>query len=130
MLLVRSAVILAFGCVAVSSTLAKAQSTGEPLLTLRVDSLERRVNELERRLAALESPTRTDTGRNQPSTGNPRDIANWRRLRAGMSYDDVREILGEPTRINGGGVAFWSYPRGGQVSFVSGRVSSWQEPER
>jgi hypothetical protein len=47
-----------------------------------------------------------------------------------MSMEDVRSLLGEPEKIDGGSVAFWYYPRSGEVMFVSGKLTSWKEPAR
>ena len=47
-----------------------------------------------------------------------------------MGQKSVRKILGEPERINGGVVAFWNYPNGGDVTFMDGKVSGWSEPLR
>lgn len=98
----------------------------------RVDSLQARIAELDRRVGELENrlkaaPPRTAVA---PSTPDPRDIANWRRLRVRMSMDEVRAVLGEPEKVDGGSVAFWYYPALGSVTFISGRVTSWSEPSR
>jgi len=128
--LYRAASLFAVLSLAVLSSEASAQTTVEQALARRVDSLERRINELEARLALLErSGTQPPDPTRIPSTG-ALDIANWRRLRENMSYDAVRRILGEPDRIDGGTVAFWAYPNGGQISFISGRLRSWTEPSR
>lgn len=122
--------LLALVSLTMSPSFGKAQTASSDRLAVRIDSLQRRVNELERRLAALESPTRTEVARNRAAGGDPKDIANWRRLREGMSYEQVRELLGEPGRINGGGLAFWYFPNGGEVTFMSGLVTEWREPGR
>ena len=57
-----------------------------------------------------------------------KSVANWRKLTTDMGTTALQEILGEPERIDGGTVAFWSYENGGKVSFIEGRVSSWSEP--
>jgi hypothetical protein len=57
-----------------------------------------------------------------------KSIANWRRLTTDMGYSDVRKLLGEPTRVDGGQLAHWHYPNGGQVFFTFGKVERWQEP--
>lgn len=122
--------------VAVTAVLLPSTSNGQgapsEALVRRVDSLQSRVNELESRVAELENllnatPTGTPAS---PAAADSRDIANWRRLRENMSMDDVRSLLGEPERIEGGSVAFWYYPRNGEVAFVSGRLTRWSEPAR
>lgn len=54
---------------------------------------------------------------------------SWSQLRPGMTTDQVRGILGEPTREESD-VAFtyWRYGEGqdaGRVTFVSGKVKDW-----
>jgi len=46
-----------------------------------------------------------------------KSLANWRKLKQGMSEHDVRALLGEPVRICGGDVALWEYPDYGKVRF-------------
>ncbi len=55
-------------------------------------------------------------------------LTNWRSLKSGMSPSDVRAVLGEPDRVKGGDVAFWYYTNGGNVTFISDKVTSWTEP--
>ena len=48
------------------------------------------------------------------------DIANWRKLKIGMSQTSVREALGEPDRIKTYPIPkliLWYYPNGGRVTF-------------
>lgn len=126
----RYAVVLALVFVAASPSSGAAQSASEQHLAFRVRSLQRRVDDLERRLAALEQPARLATYCDTTGPGSPVEIAHWRQLRDGMGYDAVRRILGEPDRVSGGTIAHWCYPQGGQVTFTSGRVTSWSEPSR
>ena len=124
------AVILAIVLTTALPPSASGQARADESLARRVDSLERRILELERRIAQLEGAAAAQPARDRATSGNSRDLANWRRLREDMTYEQVRAILGEPDRVDGGGVAFWYYPRGGRAGFVSGRLSSWQEPDR
>lgn len=61
-----------------------------------------------------------------------RDLSRWATLKRGMSRQEVRRILGEPTRIEEmTSITFWRYgdPKGGVVAFNStGTVSLWLEP--
>ena len=116
---------------AIVPSAVSAQAPTVERLLLRIDSLERRIADLERRIAALEPKAAASADapvENLP--GSSRDIATWRRLREGMSYDQVRRLLGEPVRITGGTFAVWYYPREGEVGFFDGRVNRWQEPSR
>ena len=79
---------------------AKAQDSEAQTLTRRVEQLERRVAELERRLQAFEAspqPARLDATR--PAPGDWKQLGNWRRLRQGMTMDDVKTLLGQPDRV-------------------------------
>lgn len=127
--LVRSALIATL-FVAVGTPAAQAQSATDEKLLRRIDSLERRIVALEGRIAALEGAARNEPPRARAVDGRSEEIANWRRLRERMTYDQVRSLLGEPEKIAGGSLAFWFYLNGGQVTFSSGRVSSWSEPSR
>lgn len=96
----------------------------------RITQLEKEVQELKSRLTVLETPA-TKTSVNNKTTAQTdgwKSLANWRSLKTGMSYDDVRMTLGEPTRIAGGEVAFWFYQNRGSVTFHSHQLNSWTEP--
>lgn len=61
-------------------------------------------------------------------TGLWSSIENWRRLQRDMGYDEVREILGEPERIEGGTFTHWYYPNGGMAVFYDDDLDRWKEP--
>jgi hypothetical protein len=98
----------------------------ESNLEQRVTDLENRVDSLEE--AVLGNRTSEEADELEVSSDKASSIANWRQLETGMSYDDVRELLGEPHKINGGNIAFWRYQNGGFLQFISGELSSWNEP--
>ena len=56
------------------------------------------------------------------------DLSSWRQLKKNMSEEQVRALLGEPAKIDGGTFAFWHYRNGGAVTFYNDRVDSWTEP--
>lgn len=98
--------------------------------SVRITQLEKEVQELKIRLSRLESP---QSSTNQPqktivSGEGWKSLANWRSFKTGMSYDEVRSILGEPTRIDGGNLAYWHYSNSGSVRFFLGKANEWQEP--
>lgn len=94
----------------------------------RVRYLEKRVREL-----ALEIRLLKTAGVSNPT---PPPLRKWRRLRKGMSQDDVLEILGEPGSIKTHSAGeWWYYPDrlGGKVSFSQPGISErivigWTEP--
>ena len=112
-----------------STAFGQAKSAAD--LLQQIDSLERRIEVLERRLAQLESPSRAEPARDRTPIGNARDIANWRKLRRGMSMQAVRELLGEPSKVSAS-VTFtiWDYPNFSSVTFDDDRVTAWSEPDR
>ena len=97
---------------------AQAQDAG------RVEQLEKEVQSLKFRLSAIEAAL--------GSTAKPATVAKspsvWRQLKKDLSPDQVRAILGEPDRIQGGAVTHWYYPNAGDVDFIDDRVYGWSEP--
>ena len=114
-----------FGCLLTTFTLGSFASDAD-----RITQFEKEVQELKIKLANLESPSnKPPIGQKHPaSSAGWKNLANWRSLKTGMSYDDVRMILGEPARIAGGEVAFWFYQNRGSVIFHSHQLDSWTEP--
>ena len=64
----------------------------------------------------------------ETATAVQKDRSQWRRLQRHMSKDDVRNLLGEPTRVSVSRFyEAWSY-LGGTVTFDGkGHVDSWSE---
>ena len=96
----------------------------------RVEQLERDVQETKERISRLESMLNKNSGEKEyVATGDGwKSVANWRKLATDMNEGAVRRILGEPHKIDGGGVATWYYKNEGRVVFISGKVASWYEP--
>ena len=96
----------------------------------RIDQLEKEVQELKLRISKLESLLINPGAAQEVVTSGDgwKSIANWRKLATGMAPSDVRKILGEPQRVDGGDFAIWYYPNGGEVLFFGGKVNRWQEP--
>ena len=96
----------------------------------RITQLEKEVQELKNRLTTIESPVNKPSvnKKSTTSTDGWKSLANWRSLKKGMSYEDIRTILGEPGRIQGGSFTFWFYPDRGSVTFYNDRLDSWTEP--
>lgn len=101
-----------------------------PLCAVEND-LEKRVTELEKRVSELESVNKIGSLKSPETSipGNWKDIKNWRQLRPGMSYDEVRSLLGEPNNVDGGTVAHWYWGNGdAKAVFVSNKLHGWTEP--
>ena len=123
-----------------SKTLLKIGLVSSLLLTLslsslasdtdRITQLEKDVQNLKLRLTKLEVSQSSTSNQQKPSTSTDgwKFLANWRSLKKGMSYDDVRTILGEPSRIQGGTIAYWFYTNRSSVTFYEDRLDSWTEP--
>lgn len=87
-----------------------------------------KIAELEARIEALEKP-RSGT------SSVPAGLSAWRRLEIGMTASQVRQILGEPKKIDSGYFTRWYYGFGTasyspeRVEFTQGQgVTGWEEP--
>jgi len=97
----------------------------------RVSQLENEVNELRLRVQKLENlqPNANIQQRQVVANEGMNSLVIWRKLSRGMSYNEVRGLLGEPLRIEGGGIATWMYAKNGRVVFIRDKLSSWDEPQ-
>jgi len=103
--------------------LAKANEVED--LKRLVISLNQHVVNLEKRVKELESLIQS-----KPVNITVEKVT-WRKLQRGMSYSQVREILGEPKKISGGYTTYWYYKSNNyesMVTFTNDKVSGWQEP--
>ena len=98
----------------------------------RIDQLEKDIQELKLRRSKLESILSSPSSGQEtvPSSEGWKSVANWRKLSTDMGTSDVKKILGEPHRVDGGGVAIWHYQNDGRVIFIDGKVSQWTEPRK
>lgn len=97
----------------------------------RISQLEKDVQELKARVARLENPSSAAPSANAAPVASAdgwKQIANWRKLSKDMSMWDVRGILGEPARQDGGNFTNWFYPNRGVVTFYESKLYMWQEP--
>lgn len=56
------------------------------------------------------------------------DVTSWRSLKKGFTEAEVKTLLGEPKRIEGGSFTYWHYANNGSVTFYKDTVYSWREP--
>ena len=94
-------------------------------------SLSDTVKALESRIQKLEGG---GSGQKVKSSIGSSKKANWRKLKRGMTLNEVTELLGEPGDISvysSGGQTWW-YPNalGGKVSITDDKVDGWSEPSR
>lgn len=70
----------------------------------------------------------------KPVSSMPAGLSSWRRISKGLSRDQVRSSLGEPSKIDGGAFETWYYgPKfslygPATVRFYRDVVDSWVEP--
>jgi hypothetical protein len=98
----------------------------------RIDQLEKELQETKLRLSKLESLISDPSKAQELATSGEgwKSVMNWRKLTTEMNANDVRKILGEPHRVDGGTVATWYYKNGGVVVFFDGKASRWMEPRQ
>jgi len=130
-------VLLAALAAASKPVVAAGQDTSTARLIRRIEILERATADLDRRVGALEAVIKSapSQGQSIPSSTKWQDLANWRRLREGMKMDEVRALLGEPDRVEGGPITFWYWVDANahvyaKVDFESGKVMGWTEPRQ
>ncbi len=70
----------------------------------------------------------------KPVRSVPAGLSSWRQITKGLSRDQVRSVLGEPRKIEGGIFESWFYGSASymgapsSVSFYLNGVYSWAEP--
>jgi phage pi2 protein 07 len=105
----------------------------------RIDQLEQEIQDTKERISKLESMLQqkgdekalvvTEDEKELVVTEDGwKSVANWKKLTTGMSTTTVREILGEPKKIDSGYILHWSYGNGGIVSFYDEKLHRWSEP--
>ena len=97
----------------------------------RIEQLEREVQETKQRLSILESKLQHTNDEEELviSDDGWKSVANWRKLTFGMSALSVKNLLGDPHKIDGAKNAVWYYDNGGVVRIIDGNVDRWSEPE-
>jgi hypothetical protein len=123
--------LVAIVAVILLPAVAPAQTASTDSLLRRIATLEQRIAVLDQRLTELEVRVKTQpTGAaTVPPTPVSGGLQNWRRLRIGMRMQEVRDLLGEPERVDAGYVTYWRWDNA-NVRFVDGRVDGWSEPGR
>ena len=96
-------------------------------LQQKIEQLEKRLQKLESFLMISDEPY---DKRSEQKYGW-QNTKNWRSLKAGMTESQVKQILGEPTKVIKGVKTLWYYPSiySGHISFdKNGQVTRWNEP--
>ena len=96
----------------------------------RIDQLESEIQAIKLRLSKIESAQGISASDQKPvATGTGwKSVSNWRQLKTGMTPNEVRAILGEPSRVRGGEIADWYYSNGGTSTFMQEKLYRWTEP--
>jgi hypothetical protein len=118
-------------CYGASHSLADPQTqTNEE----RITKLEAVISTLEKRISALEgSPVENQTNSQSINTSSGwKNKSNWRLLSKSMTKTQVKNILGEPEKINVSGSLeqwYWNDQQGPEVTFYEDRLDGWGEPD-
>jgi hypothetical protein len=73
-------------------------------------------------------PTATKSSTKPRSSDKSSLLLSWRKLRRGMTYSNVRLIMGEPTKIVAGEFSYWTYKHG-ILTFCLDKLDAWNEPD-
>lgn len=132
---IHRAALLAAWAAASMPVVAAGQATSADSLLRRIELLERANTGLDQRVRALEALIAVEPSRAQPvpESAKWQNLANWRRLRRGMTMDEVRALLGEPERVDANAwntFWYWASPGGPDVYFdsQSSKLDGWSEP--
>lgn len=122
--------LLLSGIVALGLLAASIPSRSDAQDNDRIGRLEREIEEIKQRLSRLEGSPGNPSNIQRPANAAEgwKALSNWRQLKTGMSRDDVRGLLGEPTRIEGGDFESWYYANSGSILLFRGKLDRWQEP--
>lgn len=116
--------------IAIAATMAALSLAAHAQDADRLEQMENDIQMIKQRLSKLEGPQVGPAAEKKPSASSEgwKSRSAWRQLKNGMGPSEVRAVLGEPGRLNGGEVAFWYYPNGGVATFMSEKLYQWKEP--
>lgn len=99
-----------------------------------ITDLKQRISELENRIKDLEALlkiSREPSSKNEDKENGWWNGKSWRKLKEGMTQEQVKKILGEPVKAIKGTREIWYYPDfyRGYVSFdEDGNLRGWNQP--
>lgn len=99
-----------------------------------ISHLKQKISELENRIKDLETMLKISREPGEKKAENGDGWWNkktWRKLKEGMSQEQVKKILGEPVKTIKGRRVIWYYPNfyRGFVSFdENGNLTGWNAP--
>ena len=87
--------------VAVSTWLYSTPGAQDPVIAKRLTAIDTQIAAIHKRLSALESPPTTvkPVSSSNVNSAGWKTLRNWDRVKKGMSFAQVQEILGVPTKI-------------------------------
>jgi len=99
-----------------------------------VKNLKARIAALENRVAKLEALVGNSKTNEIEYSEKWKDRTIWRKLKIGMTKDQVRQLLGEPRKIDAGSaLTYWYYSKETWHCYIrfdsSNRIAGWTEPE-
>ena len=99
-----------------------------------IKKLETRIVELEKRVAKLEALLETSSKSKISHSEKWKNRSLWRQLKVGMTKYQVRNLLGEPRKIDGGStLTYWYYSKETWHCYISfdgsDKVYGWTEPD-
>ena len=123
----KKSMLFCFVIILLSSSLFGDQSA-------EIKKLEARVLELEKRVEKLEALLEHSGTSKIEVTDKWKNRSLWRQLKVGMTESQVKSLLGEPRKINGGRIlTYWYYSKQTWHSTISfddsGRIYGWTEPD-
>ena len=132
--IVTVSMIIIVGIVMVFISCEPGQSQVRDCVSVRLSRLESKIQKLEKRIAVLETPRSEIATRGKASKANLggwRVRGNWRKLKKGMSENEVIKLLGNPEKIQT--VAdeywwYWDFPAARVELSGNKTVVGWSEP--
>ena len=95
--------------------------------------LKTKISSLEERVQYLESLISKKSDKKLIYSQKWKNKSLWRKLRTGMSMDEVEILLGIPLNVRGGDMTTWNYDKKSShesyVSFYMGSLDRWVEPK-
>ena len=100
--------------------------------SLEISKLKERISVLEKKVNTLEKMIGKSPSKNLQYSEKWKNRTFWRKLKMGMSMNEVESLLGTPIKVSGGSFTSWYYTEVKYSSFVifyNGSVDRWEEPE-
>ena len=100
--------------------------------SLEISKLKERITVLEKKVNTLEKMIGKSPSKNLQYSEKWKNRTFWRKLKMGMSMNEVESLLGTPKKVSGGSFTKWEYANESFHSytmFYNGSLDRWVEPE-